>query len=242
MPPSLSPARLIEAGEIGARLHPLDRAVAVLRLADAASVDPAQLPIAARDRQLAQLRHALFGDPMPCLVDCPVCAAPLEFDLSASDVAAALADPQPETLYQEGWEIMLRPLDSHDLAAAVRAVDLAASADMLLRRAVASVSGPRGETTFDALPAPVALAVEARVAEREGAGEIMLDLNCEGCGKGWTTTFDIGLYLWAEIDTARRRLIAEIATLAARFGWSEADLLAMTPERRHAYLHAEAIA
>lgn len=242
MPPFLSPARLIEAGEIGAGLHPLDRAMALLRLSDPDSSDPASLSIAGCDRQLARLRQALFGDPMACLVDCPACGEPLEFDLSARDVAEALQDAPPETVRHDGWAIAIRPLDSRDLAAAARSDDLGGAADILLRRAIAGVSGPQGEAAFDALPAPVARIVEAHIGEREGASEIALDLNCAGCGKGWTTAFDIGAYLWAEIETARRRLIAEVATLAARFGWSEADLLAMSPARRRAYLQAEALA
>jgi hypothetical protein len=42
--------------------------------------------------------------------------------------------------------------------------------------------------------------------------------------------------VWAELDGAARRLLAEIHRLAARYGWSEEAILSMPPARRRHYL------
>lgn len=236
----LPPARLLEAGELGARLHPIDRAVMVLRLADPGDQDPATLPIAERDRRLARLQREMFGDAMPCVVHCPHCDAEQEFDLSATLLLDMLGpSPSAETISRDGWDISLRALDSHDLAAAARERGLHDASEILLRRAVVAVTGPSGNVGFDALPADMRDAVSERVGEREAGGDIALDLTCVACAETWTAAFDIAPYLWVEIDAAGRQLLGEVAALAERFGWSEAELLHMSAARRRAYLATE---
>lgn len=236
----LPPARLLEAGELGARLHPIDRAIMVLRLADPREQDPATLSIAERDRRLARLQRDMFGDAMPCVVHCPRCNAEQEFDLSATLLLDTLGDPpSAEIINHDGWDITLRALDSHDLAAAAQERGLHDASEILIRRAVVTATGASGPVDFDALPVDVQNAVSERVGEREAAGDIALDLTCVACAENWTTGFDIAPYLWVEIDAAGRRLLVEIAALAGRFGWSEAELLQMSAARRRAYLATE---
>jgi len=49
-------------------------------------------------------------------------------------------------------------------------------------------------------------------------------------------TFDILTYLWSEIEDWAQRLLLEVHTLALAYGWSERDILAMSPRRRRLYL------
>lgn len=237
----LSPRRLLEARDAGERLHPLDRALVVLRLAgDDAGEDPAGWPIALRDRRLIELHRQTFGDALACLADCPRCGERQQFDLSALSLAAGMGDPRPpEALGGEGWEVSLRPLDSRDLAAAARTGDLDGAVETLAARAVAAVAAPAGAAGLADLPAAARAAVVERVGDREAAADLALDLRCPACDHRWTTGFDIGAHLWAEIDAHAVRLLGEIAALADRFGWSEADILALSPARRRAYLAAE---
>ena len=58
----------------------------------------------------------------------------------------------------------------------------------------------------------------------------------ERCGAGWTDILDVLDYLWREVDLAARRLIGEVAEIAAAFGWAERDILALSPVRRRSYL------
>jgi hypothetical protein len=238
------PERLLEASELGARLHPLDQALVVLRLADPTHAeDPADLPIAERDRRLIALRQALFGDSIACVVDCPACAGPQEFELSAAALLAGIgATCPPETLSLDGWTIDLHPLDSRDLAAVASAPGVETAAALLVERAMRREAHPaRGDPEVP-LPVEIVEAAARRVAEREETADLAIDLGCAACGAAWTAAFDIGAHLWVEIDAQARRLIREVAALAGRFGWSEADLLAMPAARRRAYLQAEGIA
>lgn len=238
----LSQERLLEARDAGSGLHPLDRALAVLRSAgegECEGGDPAEWPIALRDRRLVALYRQSFGDTLACLVDCPQCGERQEFDVSAAALREAIADvAPPEMLAGEGWQVSLRPLDSRDLAAAARTGDLDRAVEALAERAVAAVIAPAGSGPAD-LPAAARAAVAARVSEREAAADIALNLRCPGCDHGWTTGFDIGGHLWAQIELHATRLLGEVCALAERFGWSEADILALPPVRRRSYLAAE---
>jgi hypothetical protein len=242
MAAALSPGRLLEARDAGSGLHPLDRALAVLRLAgERGTVDPAEWPIAVRDRRLIALHRQAFGDKLACLIDCPDCGERQEFDLSAGALGDSIGDaPEPEALAGEGWQVSLRPLDSRDLAAAARAGDLDSAVEALAERAVAAVVVPSGAAGLADLPIAAREAVVARVGEREAAADLAIELRCPACDHVWTTGLDIGEHLWAQIDQHSARLLGEVAALAERFGWSEAEILALPPSRRRSYLAMEA--
>ncbi len=48
--------------------------------------------------------------------------------------------------------------------------------------------------------------------------------------------FDILSYLWTEIEDWAQRLLVDVHTLAVSYGWSERDILALSPRRRRMYL------
>jgi hypothetical protein len=215
----------------------VDQALVLLRLAgDAAPEILPRLPLAERDRRLLGHRRATFGDRMLCLANCESCNATQEFELSAGRLLAGLQEfPAEETLEAGEWRVRLRALASADLAAAAREKTPESAAAILVAQAIVEARGPDGEAP-DRLPDHLWRLVEARVAEREAAAEISLDLTCPACGTAWTAGFDIGSHFWAEVEADARRLLSEVATLAERFGWSEEALLAMPPNRRRAYL------
>ena len=233
----LPPLARLEAREQGARLHPVDQALMLLRLGDPAAPEaPARLPLAERDRRLLAQRCATFGDRMPCLADCPSCGATQEFELSASGLIEGLGQAQPEEVLEtSGWQIRLRSLESVDLAVAGRQETPERAAAVLVAQAIVEARGPDGAPTQD-LPEHLWPILERRVAEREAAAEITLELACADCGAGWTLTLDVGAHFWLEVDADARRLLSEVAALAERFGWSEEALLAMPATRRRAYL------
>lgn len=225
----LAPAQLLDARDRCAGLHPLDRALALLRIAAPGSEsDPAYWPIAKRDHALFALRRATFGDRMDCIVDCPACGDAKEFTLSAEVLMAGLeVPPAPESFAWSGGTVRLRPLDSRDLAAVVRAASPEAAARALCGRAIAEGFDPGW---------PIPAELEARIEAREAAADIALDLVCAACGHQWTDGFDIEAQIGSEVDSGAQQLLRELAVLASRFGWSEADMLAMPAARRRAYL------
>lgn len=48
--------------------------------------------------------------------------------------------------------------------------------------------------------------------------------------------FDIGAYLWEEVDAWADRTLRDVHLLAASYGWSERDILDLSPARRGRYL------
>jgi hypothetical protein len=47
---------------------------------------------------------------------------------------------------------------------------------------------------------------------------------------------DIGRFLWTEVRRAATRLLGDVHTLAAAYGWSEQAILDLSAGRRAAYL------
>ena len=65
---------------------------------------------------------------------------------------------------------------------------------------------------------------------------VQLPLDCVDCGHRWLSSLDIVSFLWKEIDHFATTLLREVAALALAFGWREADILAMSDQRRQLYL------
>ncbi len=57
-----------------------------------------------------------------------------------------------------------------------------------------------------------------------------------GVRREWQALFDIAAYFWAELAAEAKRLLREVDALARAYGWREADILALSPRRRQAYL------
>ena len=103
-----------------------------------------------------------------------------------------------------GGRAELRSLTSRDLAALS-----GAPPDTLLEMTRRRLTGA------EALPPAVAAAVDARIEVREAAAEISVSLTCPECGCEWRDVLDVAGHLWAEIAAAARRLMGEIAEIAA---------------------------
>ena len=78
--------------------------------------------------------------------------------------------------------------------------------------------------------------VAEQMAARDPLAEIELALACPACGHQWQLVFDIASFLWLKIEMQARRLLREVHALARAYGWREADILALSPGRRQAYL------
>ena len=77
---------------------------------------------------------------------------------------------------------------------------------------------------------------ERALASEESAGDLQLDFTCEACGHAWQDAFDIGGYLWREVDARARRLMRDVDVLARAYGWTESEVLALSDARRAAYV------
>lgn len=223
MTTALTSEAIVRAWEAGARRSPLDRAMAVLWAAG--DGDAADLPLAERDRRLLAVREVSFGSHLTAVARCRECGEQVEVTLEAGQLARLLVAPGVHEVEVGGRAVTLRPLTSRDLAAAAGARE--ADVPGILRARLTGVAD---------LPPEALGRIDSLIEEREAAGELTCELACVECGSEWNEHLDVASHVWAEVDAVARRLLREVAEVAAAFGWSEAEIMAMSETRRAAYL------
>ncbi|RZQ59323.1 hypothetical protein [Amycolatopsis suaedae] len=218
----LTEAELLAAWEGGHRLDPVRRALSLAVAAGADRASVADLGIGSRDVLVLGLRERCFGEVYPCAVTCPACAEELELELDAAQLRTGPGGTRRVEV--DGFDVELRPLTSRDL------LELPATADprgWLVRRCVAGDAD---------LPDRVLGRLAAELSTCDPQADLMIELDCAGCGHEWRSPFDAAAYLWGEIDVYARRLLLDVHTLAAAYGWSEDEVLAVPPARRRFYI------
>lgn len=236
-------SELLSTWEQGLDRPMFERALLLLEAASGQSMDSlATLSIGQRDLKLLELREVLFGRSVPCIVTCPSCAERLELNLDsdALHVSGKTSDVQPEyTLEIEGFILKYRLPNSADLS-------LASSADangrnLLLQSCLMTAHQGMRELACTELPPAVLDALSSAMAEADPQSNLELALTCPACEHAWSAVFDITSYLWSEIQNWAMRTMREVYLLARTFGWSEAEILAMSPLRRQLYLQGAGV-
>lgn len=236
---ALSAQSVLRTWEQAQAMDPLRRPLALLRLAwpEVAPGAWGALPIGARDARLFALFEALFGATLDTLVDCPTCGEALELSLRTADLRPELpGEPVPPLLQCEGYELTYRLPCSDDLAALQATDDTAAAVQQLIERCV--LQARRADRVVDAaeLPPTVVERLQQDMALRDPGADIRIALSCPACGHGFERRFDIGDYLWEELDDWAERTLAEVHTLACAYGWSEPQVLSLSADRRRRYI------
>jgi hypothetical protein len=235
----LNATNLLATWEQGASQHPLQRAVALLNLArpQKSTEEWANVPVGQRDLQLLQFREQLFGPKIEATAVCPKCGSELELTFTARDLQLPAAKPSVSTehlkLVAGDYEIDYRLPTTVDLLEVASGSGQAVAA--LLDRCVeARRQGSRIQS--EALPAPIIELVGTNMAEADPYAEIQIALDCAGCLHRWSMVFDVVSYLWDEIEDWAERLIRDVHSLAAAYGWSEREIVGMSARRRRLYL------
>jgi len=235
---ALTAAEIVRLWETASRYHPVDQALAMLQ-----PVSPnlghdelAALPLGQRNTLLLSLRRATFGDVLPGVDHCPACAATVEFELSCRDLQMEDTEAGPQRLNVDGYRLTVRPLNSLDLAEAARAGSALDARSVLLQRCVFEARCGNDPVAPWQLPGTIADQVPGTALAADPRAEILLDLQCPDCSHRWQNVLDIANVLWLEISARARRLLMEVHVLASAYGWREADIFALSPQRRAAYL------
>ncbi|MCM2387469.1 hypothetical protein [Streptomyces albipurpureus] len=234
-----SPTEMLATWEIGLTLPVLSVQRAVLLHALArpgrAADELLGVPVGTRDTELLGLRVALFGEVLSVRIGCPACGADLEFDVDATGLAAAAPEAEPEPLTDGDWTVRFRLVTSADLlavrdqAAEDRRRKLAARLVLEARRGDRAVRGDR-------LPERVVHLLAEAVAAADPAADISFAMACPDCAVQIRTQLDMAAYLWDELDSWARTTLADVHALALSYGWTEPDVLALSPLRRRYYL------
>lgn len=206
----------------------------------------AELPIGRRDNLLLTLREWTFGPRLTALATCPQHGGSLELDFNVQDIRVGEVDEvdgrfsEPLSFTMNGYEVSYRLPNSADLAAVAVKERVAEAEDALLRRCLVGIRHEGSSVAPESLPEgefeAVAAALTAEMSSQDPQADTRLAVVCPECGHEWEISFDIVSYFWAEIDAWARRTLREVHILASTYGWSEREILALTPNRRRLYL------
>jgi hypothetical protein len=214
--------------ERGQYEHPLDRALTMLSaLSRRPRSELAALSVEHRDRLLLALRSQLFGPNLAAMAACPGCGCAVDVS-----IAAGGAEPSGEdrfTVSAAGTSVEVRMPTSLDLAAAAAGGSVDAARRLLVRRCIES---SLDEAELDA----VADAVESELDRRADVSAGAVGLTCPECAAQWTLELDVPAFMFKEIEILAGRLLRSVDVLARRYGWSEAEILGLSPDRRRFYL------
>jgi hypothetical protein len=184
------------------------------------------------------LRERTFGPRLAATSACPACSEVLEFEVNAALVRVTAAPEPAETisLRQADCEVQFRLPNSLDLATLDPNADRQSNRQQLLNRCITSARRGGTDVPAEELPPEIVAAVSKRMAEADPQAEVQLDLSCPQCEHRWQTPLDIVSFFWSEINAWALRLLNDVHALASAYGWSEAEILALTPARRQTYL------
>jgi hypothetical protein len=227
---ALSSSDLLDLWEGGSRLHPLDRGLLALSAAnpEASYESLADWPLGRRNTALVELHCSAFGPSLQAWISCPRCREKLEFQMDGREFIAREPTGPNHPIDVEGHSFRLPA--SRDLAHASRETDPRLAAIRLLEscRVEANESFEWSDQDLEEVGEMMALA--------DPMAEIRLSFRCPQCDNVWDETLDIASFVWAEIEARAKRLLWEVHTLAAAYGWTESEILSLSAPRRARYL------
>ena len=196
----------------------------------------ATLPLGTRDRMLLELREAALGARMECETSCPACSERVEFAVSTRSLECESSETGCEAfeIEHDGWGISFRLPTTADLMESARKGNDAARS--IVQRCLLSAQRDDAVVEPCEVPEGALAAVAERCAEIDPQADVELDLACPACNHRWRSPFDIAAFLWTELEAWATRMLDEIHIIASRYGWSEAEILSLSPSRRRYYL------
>ena len=229
---AFSSSDLLDLWERGFALLPLDRGLLALSAA-LPEVPPGSLadwPLGRRNQALVELHCSCFGPSLQGWTACAGCGEKMEFEMDGRVLAKQQADSGclDATVVVKGQSFRLP--SSRDLADAAGQSDSRAAAIHLLERCRASAGEPFTWSEEDVEEAGEQMALADPLAE------IRVALRCPACGNESAETLDIVSFLWGEIQARAKRLLWEVHAIASVYGWTESEVLSLSPARRAHYL------
>jgi hypothetical protein len=236
---ALSSAELLDAWERGLDWPSLQRALILIGTAcpDTPPQALAELPIGQRDGCLLTLRELTFGPRLSGVIDCPACSEQLELGFTVADMRMMPEEERADLSVTTGeFTVELRLPNSLDLAGIVGYAGPASPASLLFERCLLAARHGEVSCSADQLPPNVVEAAVEQMSRADPQADVWLALSCPTCCEQWRASFDILTFFWSEIDAWARRILRDVDSLARAYGWSEPDILALSPRRRQFYL------
>lgn len=245
----LNAAELLNVWEYGLNQPTLQRALIIIAAAspELDSHAVAKLSIGGRDARLLKLREWMFGPLLLNTAQCPQCEERVEWEGKTSDLRMqSFTDTKLEeefSLEVDGYQLCFRLPTSLDITAVMALIqsesdnsDNTIGTKALVKKCV--VSADRAGTVCDPaeLSQLVLDALSQKFEELDPQADIRIALTCPQCSHQWQVQFDIVSFLWTEINSWAERILRTIHRLASAYGWTERDILTLSPVRRQLYL------
>ncbi len=208
----------------------LDRLLTVESDACTPPGSAARLPVSDRDRTLAELHRALFGDQIDADAACPRCGEAFELRFSLTALAAGeveerpanVAGPDPLGHFELG-DVRFRLPASSDIAA------VSALAPERQRPALLDACIVEGDANG------IEDEIEAAMASLGPDLDIDIETRCPHCHAGTPVRFEIGAYLLKCLANERRFVLREVHRIARAYGWSFAEIMALPRSERQEF-------
>lgn len=236
----LTAVNVVTIWEQGQALHPIDRALLLLAFAwPNSDMETLQgLTVGQRNGRLLRLRQQTIGNQLSGLASCPNCQETITFEV----LVEQLLLPEPtQAQYEQTistWNVTFRLPTGQDLAALRTSAHplIATARQTLLTRCL--LTARQGNTVVPAhlLPEEIISQIAEAMVEADPQAEMRFALSCTDCGYEWSAPFDIVSFFWEELAAEAKRLLLEVHQIASAYGWREAEILAMSSQRRHTYL------
>jgi hypothetical protein len=240
MPPVLDADSLLSLWE-RALAQPADGREDVLLRAMAQGAEPPRT-LSQRNLRFVQIHARLFGRDVALISHCPACGAVAQFTGDCAALAGRLADESisddasPHRLETHGHLVEFRLPDAADVKSAATEDAEDDFVFHMLDRCVLRCTRDGAAVSVRELPEPVLDALSEHMETLAPGASVSFAVTCPQCDVRWTAPLDMGQLVWQKVQAAAERLLFEIDTLARAYGWTELDVLRLSPLRRAAYL------
>jgi hypothetical protein len=231
---------LLDAWELAAGRQPCLRELLLLRFfsPELSENDAWNLKIGRKNDLLLTLRENLFGPDMPGTATCPACGERVEFVVRTRDLRVSDEPDEKAAISLDAGEyaVTFRMPVCSDLVGAAGDPGTLPGREAILARCILSATN-HGEVIIPAdLPAELQEKIVDRMQSSDSGADCHISLVCPSCRHEWEEAFDIGLFLWDEMASRVSRILYEVHMLASAYGWTEKDVLTISPARRQYYL------
>jgi hypothetical protein len=230
---------MLNVWEQGLNQSPLHRALILLVAAypDMQADALTELSIGQRDKRLLELRERLFGSRLVNTTICPECSERIEWQNEVADiiVSSSEAELNEYDLDIDNYHIRFRLPNSIDISVAMTLTDIDKAQDELLTHCILSVEHAGQNSSINSLPKHIVEAIGTRIEVLDPQAEININLQCPECSHQWDVLFDITSFLWTELNDWAERTLQLIHKLARGYGWTEKEILNLSPIRRQLY-------
>ncbi len=206
----------------------------------ASGQEPLPRTLGERNARLLVLHAQVFGRDLALMSRCPACGAVAEFTADSQTLAAAYSSVDPRAhathLVQiSGYCLEFRLPNSEDLASLFATSD-DEFAEALMGRCLLHCARDGQPVSADELPATVLDELTRRMESLDPAASISFEIGCPQCQARWDSRLDVGEALWQKIQAIAERILLDVDALARAYGWTEDEVLRLSPTRRAAYL------